>query len=161
MEVKHTIMERNRYLHDSSQQDNSSKSSHAPEEPSMVFNDARLISITKGNVSRIKRICGALESMNVTLMKEIDTGYIALQQRKKEDALSIFHGLKGVCANYGAVRVNVTVQTLERYIRDDMPLPELEASIINTRTEVQEFLLEAITWCRVQQTSHDESLNYK
>ena len=132
-----------------------------PEESLMVFNGARLDSITKGKVVRIKRICDALESMNVTLMKEIDTGYIALQQGKKDDALSIFHGLKGVCANYGAQRVNATVEALEGCIREDMSLPELEAAIINTRTDVQEFLLEAITWCRAQSVSLDGNLDEK
>lgn len=155
MEVKHTITGSIRCVSESSEYDNGSELSDSLEESRVVFNDARLVSITKGNVSRVKRICGALESMNVTLMKEIDTGYIALQQCKKEDALSIFHGLKGVCANYGAERVNVTIQTLEGYIQSDMPLPELEAAIINTRTDVQEFLLEAITWCRAQQASLD------
>ena len=127
-----------------------------PEKSIMTFNGGRLISITKGKSSRIKRICDALESMNVTLMKEIDSGYVALQHSNKDEALSIFHGLKGVCANYGAERVKVTMEALEGYIREDMPLPELEAAIINTRTDVQEFLLEAITWCRAQKASIDE-----
>lgn len=161
MKVKNTAMESDNRASGSPQCDNENQLSHSSEECHTVFNDARLVSITKGKVSRIKRICDALESMNVTLMKEIDMGYIALQQNKKDDALSIFHGLKGACANYGAERVNATVQTLEGHIRDDMPLPELEAAIINTRTDAQEFLLEAITWCRAQQASLDEGFGHK
>ena len=149
--VENTRMRDNDPVSESLQQGNNSQLTHFPEESIVVFNSARLVSITKGKALRMQRICDALESMNVTLMKEIDIGYIALQQNKKDDALSTFHGLKGVCANYGAERVKVTVETLEGHIREDMPLPELEAAIINTRTDVQEFLLEAITWCRAQQ----------
>ena len=155
MKAKNTTIDHNS-VSELSVYDSGSQLRKSSEESIMIFNGARLSSITKGKASRIKRICDALESMNVTLMKEIDTGYIALQQSKKDDALSIFHGLKGVCANYGAERVNVTVEALEGYIREDMPLPELEAAIINTRTDVQEFLLEAITWCRAQKVSLDE-----
>ena len=120
-----------------------------------VFNATRLESITKGKLPRISRVCESLSVMNTSSEKSIDDGFVALQRNDRAEALHIFHGLKGVCANYGAETVNEAIGNLERAIRDDLPLDTLAPFIEKTRKEVDAFLYQAQAWCQNKKSVGD------
>lgn len=124
----------------------------AYEEPShrLTFNEKRLLAIAKGRVERIDRIHSALRSIGNTVGDTINEGREAIKKEDREQALYIFHGLKGVCSNYGAEKVNETIIRLEKSLREDKTLSELDQDIHVTHEQIHDFLDESLKWCQHQ-----------
>lgn len=78
-----------------------------------VFNSERIIRLARGKTERIEKLSRSLESIFDSGKVEIALGRRYLDEGDIDSARKVFHGLKGVVANYGAEKLRYAIVDLE------------------------------------------------
>ncbi len=81
------------------------------------FNTDRMNKLAKGNIERHQRMSSAIEKIFETGNETLEEARQAVFEGNIREALKIYHGLKGVIANYGGDEMQQKIQQLEEALK--------------------------------------------
>jgi CheY-like chemotaxis protein/HPt (histidine-containing phosphotransfer) domain-containing protein len=110
------------------------------------FDPSRVLALTRGKPERLSQVSISLKEFVDSNVTPVLQGRQALQDNNYEQAKFVFHSLKGVVGNYGAVVLKQEIQTLEGEIVSGFSLSALESRLAVVEKELANFIGEAKLW---------------